>query len=136
MILAGLEATLRDYLFSEKLSENNPTLRLLTQDIATLRPLADELLQKLQEKLSADYLLQIESSSAQIGSGSQPMHRIPSLAITLQPYSGKNDDLMQLIRSLKQLSQPIIGRIEQQKLWLDLRSVANPQQLLTILDEL
>lgn len=43
---------------------------------------------------------------------------------------------MQLIRSLKQLSQPIIGRIEQQKLWLDLRSVANPQQLLTILDEL
>ncbi len=136
VILAGLEATLRDYLFSEKLNENNPTLRLLTQDIATLRPLADELLQKLQEKLSADYLLQIESSSAQIGSGSQPMHRIPSLAITLQPYSGKNDDLMQLIRSLKQLSQPIIGRIEQQKLWLDLRSVANPQQLLTILDEL
>ena len=136
VILAGLEATLRDYLFSEKLNENNPTLRLLTQDIATLRPLADELLQKLKEKLSADYLLQIESSSAQIGSGSQPMHRIPSLAITLQPYSGKNDDLMQLIRSLKQLSQPIIGRIEQQKLWLDLRSVANPQQLLTILDEL
>ncbi|KAE9527556.1 L-seryl-tRNA(Sec) selenium transferase [Testudinibacter aquarius] len=136
VILAGLEATLRDYLFADTLTTTNPTLRLLTQNLDELQQVAELLLQKLQEKLSADYQLQIESSSAQIGSGSQPLHRIPSLAVTLQPHSGKNEELMQLIRSLKQLSQPIIGRIEQQKLWLDLRSVANPQQLLTILDEL
>ncbi|SMB87475.1 L-seryl-tRNA(Sec) selenium transferase [Pasteurella testudinis DSM 23072] len=136
VILAGLEATLRDYLFSEKLTDSNPTLRLLTQDPEHLQTLAEPLLRKLQEKLGADYALRIETSSAQIGSGSQPMYRIPSLAVTLQPHSAKNADLMQLIRSLKQLSQPIIGRIEQQKLWLDLRSVANPQQLLTTLDEL
>lgn len=136
VILAGLEATLRDYLFPEKLTHNNPTLQLLTQEVSQLQAIAEPLLNKLQEKLGADYLLQIETSSAQIGSGSQPMYRIPSLAITLQPHSGKNEELMQLIRSLKQLSQPIIGRIEQQKLWLDLRSLANPQQLFITLDEL
>ncbi|MGV6988067.1 L-seryl-tRNA(Sec) selenium transferase [Testudinibacter sp. P80/BLE/0925] len=136
VILAGLEATLRDYLFPEKLAHSNPTLQLLTQDVGQLQAIAEPLLAKLQEKLGADYGLQIEASSAQIGSGSQPMSRIPSLAITLRPHSGKNEELMQLIRSLKQLSQPIIGRIEQQKLWLDLRSLANPQQLFITLDEL
>ncbi|KGQ71507.1 selenocysteine synthase [Chelonobacter oris] len=136
VILAGLEATLRDYLFPEKLTEVNPTLQLLTRDLDTLRQTAEQLLLKLQEKLGADYCLQLEASSAQIGSGSQPMSRIPSLALTLCPYSDKNSDLMQLIHSLKQLSRPIIGRIENNKLWLDLRGVANPERLLTTLDEL
>lgn len=135
VILAGLEATLRDYLFAEKLAQSNPTLRLLTQDLEVLQRLAEPLLAKLQEKLGADYSLQIEASSAQIGSGSQPMYRIPSLAITLRPHSDSSD-VIQLSRWLKQLSQPIIGRIEHNKLWLDLRSLANPQQLLITLDEL
>lgn len=135
VILAGLEATLRDYLFAEKLAENNPTLKLLTQDVKDLYCIAKPLLAKLQQKLGEDYKLQIEASSAQIGSGSQPMYRIPSVAITLYPTS-HNSDVIQLSRWLKQLSQPIIGRIEQNKLWLDLRSLANPQQLLITLDEL
>ncbi|MGR6980306.1 L-seryl-tRNA(Sec) selenium transferase [Testudinibacter sp. P27/CKL/0425] len=135
VILAGLEATLRDYLFAEKLTQSNPTLRLLTQNLDVLQRLAEPLLAKLQDKLGADYTLHIEASSAQIGSGSQPMYRIPSLAITLTPHSG-GSDVMQLSRWLKQLSQPIIGRIEHNKLWLDLRSLANPQQLLITLDEL
>ncbi|MBE2894718.1 L-seryl-tRNA(Sec) selenium transferase [Spirabiliibacterium falconis] len=136
VILSGLEGTLRDYLFPEKIRENNPTLRHLTQDRADLEQSAVRLAQKLHEKLQHDYAIAVAPSAAQIGSGSQPDFRLPSYAVTLTPLSEKNADLMQLVRSLKQLSQPIIGRIEQQKLWLDVCSVADFEALLSSVDEL
>ncbi|MBE2896995.1 L-seryl-tRNA(Sec) selenium transferase [Pasteurellaceae bacterium HPA106] len=136
VILSALEGTLRDYLLPEKIAENNPTLRHLTQDVASLKQSAVRLAQKLQEKLHQDYCIEIAPSHAQIGSGSQPTFQLLSYAVTVAPLTGHNADLMQLVRSLKQLSQPIIGRIEQQKLWLDLRSVADIDALLSGVDEL
>ncbi|MDO4430993.1 MAG: L-seryl-tRNA(Sec) selenium transferase [Lonepinella koalarum] len=123
VILAGLEATLRLYLHPEKLAENVPTLRLLTQSIEELKEKAEQVQRILQQKLEEDFLVQIEASSAQIGSGSQPMAIIPSIAVTLSSKTpGK---LTALLDQFKQFSTPIIGRVEQNKIWLDLRSLAD-----------
>ncbi|MBE2899018.1 L-seryl-tRNA(Sec) selenium transferase [Pasteurellaceae bacterium 20609_3] len=136
VILSALEATLRDYLLPEKVPERNPTLHHLTQTTAELEQSAVRLAQKLQEKLQQDYDIAVTPSLAQMGSGSQPEFTLASVAVTVAPRSGNHSDLMQLVRSLKQLSQPIIGRIEQQKLWLDLRSLASLDALLASVDEL
>lgn len=134
VILAGLEATLRLYLNPEKLTERLPTLRLLTQSTEQLRTNAEHLKVRLENRLNSDYHIQIEDSLAQIGSGSQPMERIPSVAVTLSEKT--NAKLSALSARFKQLSQPIIGRMENGKLWLDLRSVADIETLLQTLDEL
>ena len=134
VILAGLEATLRLYLNPEKLSERLPTLRLLTKSVEQLRADAERLKARLESRLNADFQLQIEDSLAQIGSGSQPMERIPSVAVTLSEKTPQK--LSALSTRFKQLSQPIIGRMENGKLWLDLRSAADIETLLNTVDEL
>ena len=134
VILAGLEATLRLYLNPEKLSERLPTLRLLTKSVEQLCADAERLKARLESRLNADFQLQIEDSLAQIGSGSQPMERVPSVAVTLSEKTPQK--LSALSTRFKQLSQPIIGRMENGKLWLDLRSVADIETLLNTVDEL
>lgn len=134
VILAGLEATLRLYLQPEKLSQNLPTLKLLTQSLEELKNKAQQVEACLQTALSAEFSIQIEPSLAQIGSGSQPMATIPSLSVTLQPKTqGK---LTALLQRFKQLSTPIIARVEQDKIWLDMRSLADLEGLLGSLQEL
>ncbi|KGQ29322.1 L-seryl-tRNA(Sec) selenium transferase [Gallibacterium anatis] len=136
VILSALEATLRLYLEPENLSKSLPTLSALSKTTAELQPQAQQLLQALQTKLGDRFDLMIEACDAQIGSGAQPMTKIASLAVTLQAKSAKSEDLYQLITMLKALSQPIIGRVENNKLWLDLRSVAQIETLLTTVNEL
>ncbi|KGQ37832.1 L-seryl-tRNA(Sec) selenium transferase [Gallibacterium genomosp. 1] len=136
VILSALEATLRLYLEPEKLPKSLPTLNALTKTIEELQTQAQQLLQMLQVKFGDRFYLMIESSVAQIGSGAQPMTKIDSLAVTLQAKSTKSEDLYQLMTILKSLSQPIIGRVENNKLWLDLRSVARIETLLTTVNEL
>lgn len=136
VILSGLEATLRLYLEPENLTQMLPTLKALTTDTAQLRQYAQRLQQKLQQKLATHFDIAIAQSTAQMGSGSQPTAKIDSIAVTLQAKSRKSEDLYQLISRCKMLSQPIIGRVEDDKLWLDLRSVANIETLLTTVNEL
>ncbi|OBW96419.1 selenocysteine synthase [Gallibacterium salpingitidis] len=136
VILSGLEATLRLYLEPENLAQSLPTLNALTADLTQLTENAQQLQQALQQKLAERFEIAINNSDAQIGSGSQPTAKIPSIAVTLQPKSTKSEDLYQLVTQLKTLSQPIIGRIEADKLWLDLRSVADIEALLTTVNEL
>ena len=134
VILAGLEATLRLYLNPEKLTEKLPTLRLLTQPLEQLKINATRLKDRLEFRLNSQFEIQIEDSQAQIGSGSQPMERIPSVAVTIAEKT--NAKLSALSARFKQLSQPIIGRMENGKIWLDLRSLADIETLLNTLDEL
>lgn len=134
VILAGLEATLRLYLQPEKLAERLPTLKLLTQSTEVLSQQAAQVQQLLQEKLADAFFVQIEESSAQIGSGSQPMAKIDSVAVTLKYKTSGN--LTALLRRFKQLPTPIIPRVEQDKIWLDMRSVANIDALLGSLQAL
>ncbi|MGY4677744.1 L-seryl-tRNA(Sec) selenium transferase [Pasteurella sp. P03HT] len=134
VILAGLEATLRLYLQPEKLSEKLTTLALLTQSVNELVEKAEKLKAALQGKLDKDYFVQIEDSSAQIGSGSQPLATLPSIAVTISTEtSGK---LTALLKQFKHLPQPIICRVEKEKIWLDLRSLACLTRLLTTIEQL
>lgn len=135
--LAGLEATLRLYLQPEKITEKLTALHLLTQPIAQLQAQAEQLKERLENRLNADYLVTIEPSEAQVGSGSQPLARIPSVAVTIAPAAEKTPTkTTALFARLLALPQPVIGRIERDKIWLDLRSLANLERLLNTLEAL
>lgn len=132
--LAGLEATLRLYLNEEKLTERLPTLHLLTQSLEELQQKAERLKSALEARLKTQFHIQIEQSEAQIGSGSQPMERLPSVAVVLSEKT--NEKLTALSERFKRLSKPIIGRMENGRLWLDLRSLADIENLLQTVKEL
>ena len=135
--LAGLEATLRLYLQPEKITEKLTALHLLTQPVAQLQAQAEQLKVRLENRLNADYVVSIEPSEAQVGSGSQPLARIPSISVTIAPATEKMPTkTTALFTRLLALPQPVIGRIERDKIWLDLRSLANLERLLNTLEAL
>ena len=131
VILSGLEATLRHYLFLDRLTDGLPTLHLLTQSLDSLQHKAERLREALYKRLDCRYFLQIEPSEAQIGSGALPTEKIPSLAVTIS--ADKQSDLLELEKQFKAYPNPIIARFAQQKMWLDVRSAAEFETLLDML---
>ncbi|GDX07064.1 L-seryl-tRNA(Sec) selenium transferase [Buttiauxella sp. A111] len=121
MTLAALEATLRLYQHPETLVERLPTLRLLTRKAADISEQANRLLPAFQSKYGAQFTVQVEPCLSQIGSGSLPVDRLPSAALTFTPKDGRGTTLSSLVESLRDSSTPVIGRINDGRLWLDLR---------------
>ncbi|MBF4178610.1 L-seryl-tRNA(Sec) selenium transferase [Lelliottia nimipressuralis] len=132
MTLAALDATLRLYLHPEKLAERLPTLRLLARDAASIRAQAELLLSQVTAHFP-DFDVRVESCQSQIGSGSLPVDRLPSAALTLTPRDGRGSQLDALSARWRALPTPIIGRIYDGRLWLDLRCLEDEERFLEML---
>jgi len=132
MTLAALDATLRLYLHPEKLRENLPTLRLLTRSQEEINQQA----QRLLAALAANYpgfTLRVEHCLSQIGSGSLPVDRLPSAALTFTPVDGSGRETEALAAAWRRLDHPVIGRIYDGRLWLDLRCLEDEPRFLEML---
>ena len=123
--LAVLEATLKLYEDPDTLAEQVPLLRTLTLDEAELRRRGEALL-GAAGILPDSWSLALEPSQAQIGSGALPDKTLPSLSVTIRHAELSADEIAARLRSL---STPVIARISDDKVWLDLRG-AEPEQLL------
>jgi L-seryl-tRNA(Ser) seleniumtransferase len=132
MTLAALEATLRLYLHPEKLRDNLPTLRLLTRKPGEIRQQALRLAGVLADHYDA-FDLRVEDCLSQIGSGSLPVDRLPSAALTFTPRDGSGRRLEALAATWRNLPEPVLGRIADGRLWLDLRCLENEPRFLEML---
>ncbi|MEG9605836.1 L-seryl-tRNA(Sec) selenium transferase [Serratia marcescens] len=133
LTLAALEATLRLYLQPEKLAEQLPTLRLLTRPQLEMQQAAERLLVALTPRFTADFELRAEPCWSQIGSGSLPVDRLPSYALTFTPRDGRGATLEALAERWRRLPQPVIGRLGDGRLWLDLRCLEQEGALIDAL---
>ena len=121
--LAALEATLRLYLRPERLAQDLPTLRLLTRPAESIRTLAHELQPQVEQAVAPRFTVQVLDLLGQIGSGSLPVDRLPSAGLALAPVQkkGAGRALDELATALRTLPMPVIGRIADDRLLLDLR---------------
>jgi L-seryl-tRNA(Ser) seleniumtransferase len=129
--LAALEATLRLYLRPERLVQDLPTLRLLTRPLPEIRALAQRLQGALAEALAPRYAVELADMKGQIGSGSLPVESLPSAGFAVAPVAkkGAGRALDELASALRALPLPVIGRIADDRLWLDLRCLeAGPDE--------
>lgn len=88
MTLAALEATLRLYLHPEALAQKLPTLRQLTRSQEAVHAQAQHLQARLAEHYGDEFALNVMPCLSQIGSGSLPVDRLPSAALTFTPMTG------------------------------------------------
>ena len=128
MTLAALEATLKLYRDPDRLAQRLPTLRLLTRAEAEIRLQAERLAPALAQALGGRCQVQVLTCRSQIGSGSLPVDRLPSACIAIGlPAGGKRGSKGagslpdRLAEALRALPIPVIGRIEEGQLRLDLR---------------
>jgi L-seryl-tRNA(Ser) seleniumtransferase len=123
LTLAALAATLQLYLRPERLPQDLPTLRLLTRPLAAIQTTAQALQPALQAALAPYFSVKPVALQSQIGSGSLPVERLPSAGLAIAPThkKGSGRALAQLSEALRALPTPVIGRINEDRLLLDLR---------------
>ena len=139
MTIAALEAILRLYRDPDRLAERLPTLRLLTRSADDIKAVAARVLQPLQNKLADYYSATVCDCASQIGSGSLPVERLDSHGIAIRPVKkgrGEGTALEKLAAALRALPVPVIGRIEDGALVLDLRCLDDEAGFISQLAEL
>ncbi|WP_310446422.1 L-seryl-tRNA(Sec) selenium transferase [Thiobacillus sp.] len=125
LTLAALEAVLRLYRDPDRLHERLTALHQLTRPEAQIRAAAERLLPPVQLALAAlPVNVEIVALRSQIGSGSLPVDRLPSAGIAIRPQGRKSGVLHRIEAALRGLPRPVIGRIDEGALLLDLRCLA------------
>lgn len=119
--LAALEATLRLYRDPDRLAQRLPTVRLLARPKSEIEALALRLAPVVVEKLGGTVSVEVIACASQIGSGALPLDSVPSAALTMRPAAKSGRALAALASALRRLPVPVVGRIEDQALVLDLR---------------
>jgi L-seryl-tRNA(Ser) seleniumtransferase len=115
--LAGIATTLRHYLRGEAESRV-PIWRMIAAPESEIRARATRLAAALEQNaVNAG----VEPVQATIGGGSLPGETLPSWAVVLAPAGGEGVD--SLARRLRMGDPGVFGRIDQDRLVLDLRTV-------------
>lgn len=131
LIMGALEATLRLYRdladSPHGLAQALPVLRLLNRPSEDIRAVGQRVLPAMQHALESKADVSLQPSRSQIGSGSLPVDRIDSWALRITPVTpaGKRSGtaLQSLHAALRALPIPVIGRLQDGALWLDLRTL-------------
>lgn len=114
-----LEMIFHEYLNEEDAIKNIPALSLITKDIKEIEKGANKLYGKLNDIKDVAHV-EIEDTLSQIGGGSLPAERIKSKCVTILP---KNISTATLEERLRFGENPVVGRISEDKLILDMRTV-------------
>ena len=117
LTLAALQATLEAYLRGTATSEI-PTLAMLAAKVSELRRRAERLAAEIGEVPLLD--LSIAPETAAVGGGSLPGVELPTIVLRLRHRELSADDLS---RRLRLGSIRVFGRIQQDAVLLDLRSM-------------
>ena len=127
MTIAALEAVLKLYRDPDRLAQRLPTLRALTRPLPELQALAERVAPALAAALGDRASVRIAACRSQIGSGSLPVDRLDSVGLAIGSATaaarGSGARCERLAAAFRALPVPVIGRIEDNELRLDLRGL-------------
>ncbi len=123
MTLAALAATLRLYRDLEHAKQEVPVLRMLSMPLENLK-LRAEKIQTLIQHLPGLGTCEAVEGGSMLGGGSLPTQKIPTWCVSIQ--SGEHS-ISWLADHLRTATIPVLGRVHQDRLLLDLRTIQPDQ---------
>lgn len=123
LTVAALSAVLRLYADPERLVKRHPALRQLARPLEPIRKSAQRIRAVLAATLDGVASVEVINCDSQIGSGALPASKIASAGLALRPLrvTRSGTALKNLSGAFRALPIPVIGRIEDGRLILDLR---------------
>jgi L-seryl-tRNA(Ser) seleniumtransferase len=121
LILAALEATLRLYDDPDGVLHAVPTLRALAEPAERVRDRARRLARRLS---TAGIVAAVAPVRTEVGAGSLPGEEVPSWAVEIDPAPLSPGALASRLRGVE---PPIFGRVQRDRLVLDMRTVSDDE---------
>ena len=126
LTLAALDATLCLYRAAPDLKRALPTLRYLSRDLDEIARVARDAAESIRAALGTEFDIRVEKAHSQIGSGAQPTANIESRAVVISHQRTSPLEIAALFRAA---DPPIIGRVHDDRFWLDTRCIDDPDDL-------
>ena len=124
LTLAALEATLWAYEDPATGAREIPTLRMLSESAAVVRRRAGRVLRRVPAPARAALGLTVESSRSEVGGGALPVAELPTAVLALGTPA---HPAMTLDARLRAGRLPVIGRVADDRLLLDCRTVMDDE---------
>jgi len=118
--LASLETVLREYYDFEQALKSVPTLFMLTNDPVNIKKKGQRILRRLGGAVKLRKYIQLQPTVSRVGGGAMPEHGLDSWALVIQPEDIGASGLERWFRGLP---VPLILRIEDEKMIIDLRTI-------------
>lgn len=122
--LAALESILRLYYDEQQAVKNVPTLAMLAASEDVLMRRAKRLMGRVKKKIEKRCVLSLVSTESRVGGGALPEQGMLSWAISLHPL---DRTVAELERNLRLSENAVIGRIENERCILDMRTVQDAE---------
>lgn len=127
LTLSALEATLKLYLNPDTLTSKLPSLKYISRNLEEIKTLADDAKINLEKSLGKDFSVTVVESKAQVGSGSLPGQELKSFALEVTSKTMSASKIFS--KFLKGGSFCVLGRVNNDKFYLDLRAVEDVAQV-------
>lgn len=120
--LAALEATLESYLRGTL----PPTIEMIAMPLDQIATRANEFIRKMNEHRVESFKIETVASESAVGGGSAPTSSLPTVAIAV---TGESLTPNQIADNLRQWNPPIITRIVDDRVLIDLRTVSPAEEI-------
>ncbi|MBW2472565.1 MAG: L-seryl-tRNA(Sec) selenium transferase [Deltaproteobacteria bacterium] len=122
--LAALETVLRLYYDQDKAVSSIPTLSMLSAKPAIIERRAKSLARKAKKMLAGKCNMKVSITGSRVGGGALPEEDLESRAVVLEPLDRTVNELE---KNLRHSRLPVIGRIEEDRFILDMRTVGDDE---------
>jgi L-seryl-tRNA(Ser) seleniumtransferase len=121
LTLAALEATLRLYLDPQRALAEIPVLRMLAVSPVELKSRSRRLARRLAVAVDKAARIDVVAETSTVGGGALPLTQLPGFALAVSPQNLSVDALAARLRSAR---LPLVCRIQEGRLLLNLRTIA------------
>jgi len=125
LTLAGMEATLKIYLDPSRVIKALPALGMMTWPAEEVKKRAGRFRRKVGRELPAGYQVTLREDSSQVGGGALPLQALPTWVVAIRPLLLSAASLEERLRKS---DPPVIARVKEEEVLLDLRTVAGEEE--------
>jgi L-seryl-tRNA(Ser) seleniumtransferase len=129
LTLAALEVTLLLHRDPQRVRKKIPTLAMLSATESSLRRRAHQLAKGLRQKLPSSVEVSVSSTTGRTGGGSMPMDSLPGVGVLIRSPDFTAEEILARLRGA---TPPVIARIEQDEVILDLRTLQRGEDRLLV----
>jgi L-seryl-tRNA(Ser) seleniumtransferase len=129
LTLAALEVTLLLYRDPQTARSRIPTLGMLSTKESSLRRKANQLARGLRQALPPSFQVSVSATTGRTGGGSMPMDSLPGVGVRLRSTDCSAEEVLARLRGA---SPPVIARIEQEEVILDVRTLQRGEDRLIV----